>query len=430
MEHVFPLGEKRGKMMKEKLIRLAANAQKSARVLAVLSTEKKNQILRDMAGALTFETSSILKANKKDVAAALEKKMSAAFVDRLTLNEERVGEMAQSLLSMAALVDPVDQVIKTWSRPNGLLISKVRVPIGVILIIYEARPNVTSDSIGLCFKSGNAVILRGGSDAIHSNTALFSVLEAVVKRHGLPSGVIHLLKLTDRRAVDILLGLDRYINLVMPRGGESLIKEVREKSKIPVIKHYKGVCHVFVDASADFAMAQRIILNAKVQRPGVCNAIETLLVDSAIARDFLPTMIEALEDAHVEIRGCDQTRKIVKGLKKADEKDWATEYLDLILSVKVVKDVDEAVAHINHYGSNHSDAIVTQNQEAAEKFLKEVDSSCVYVNASTRFTDGYQFGFGAEIGISTDRLHARGPMGLEELTTYKYVIRGSGQIRE
>ncbi len=411
-------------------MKIAREAEKASFILASLSPEKKNAVLEAMVEALVGNKDEILKANKKDLACAQKKGLSAVFVERLTLNEKRIREMADSLKEIAKLNDPVGEVIKSWSRPNGLLISKVRVPIGVILIIYESRPNVTSDCIGLCFKSGNSVILRGGSDAIHSNRAIYRLLENVVDSAGLPKAVLHLVQMIDRKAVDVLLSLDEVIDLVMPRGGESLIKEVHDKSKIPVIKHYKGVCHAYIDDSADLPMAQRIILNAKVQRPAVCNAIETLLVSEKIARNFLPTMIESLEDAKVEIRGCAKTKGIVKNIKRATQVDWGTEYLDLILSVKVVSDVNEAIAHINHFGSNHSDMIVTQDQANAEKFLREVDSACVYVNASTRFTDGYQFGFGAEIGISTDKLHARGPMGLEELTTYKYVIRGSGQIRE
>jgi glutamate-5-semialdehyde dehydrogenase len=419
----------RGSLFK-KLSKLASAAKVASRVLAALSAEKKNSVLAAMADALSANMDAILAANAQDLKNAKKKGLGQAFINRLTLTDKRISEMAQSLREIATLDDPVDRQIRSWMRPNGLSISKVSVPIGTILIIYESRPNVTSDCIGLCFKSGNAVILRGGSYAICSNQAIFAILEKIVLAAGLPKCVITLVKETDRRAVDILLSLDQYIDLVMPRGGESLINEVREKSKIPVIKHYKGICHVFVDESADFAMAQRIILNAKIQRPAVCNAMETLLVHEKIAKDFLPTMIEALQDARVEIRGDSVTRKLVKGLKCATEEDWSTEYLDLILSVKVVKTVDDAIAHINHYGSNHSDSIVTQDNAHADKFLKEVDSACVYVNASTRFTDGYQFGFGAEIGISTDKLHARGPMGLEELTTYKYVIHGSGQIRE
>ncbi|MFH0940826.1 MAG: glutamate-5-semialdehyde dehydrogenase [Candidatus Omnitrophota bacterium] len=416
--------------MIKKLSKSAHCAKEASRVLAGLSSEKKNEVLTLMAQALIDKKETIICANKKDLKNAQEKKLSVAFIERLTVSEKRINEMAQSLLEISKLHDPVGKDIKTWSRPNGLLISKVRVPIGVILIIYESRPNVTSDCIGLCFKSGNAVILRGGKEALCSNAVIYDVLKKVILDAGLPEAAVSFIKLTDRKAVDILLSLDKYIDLVMPRGGESLIRQVRDKSKIPVIKHYKGVCHVFVDRAADFAMAQRIILNAKVQRPAVCNAIETLLVHESVARDFLPTMIEALTDARVEIRGCEKTRKIVKDVKRATDKDWSTEYLDLILSVRVVRDIDEAIAHINGYGSNHSDTIVTQDEEAAEKFLKQIDSACVYVNASTRFTDGYQFGFGAEIGISTDKLHARGPMGLEELTTYKYAIRGTGQIRE
>ena len=416
--------------LKKALEKMAQGARQASYSLAKASAQQKNETLIAMANLLTAHKDVLLKANQKDLKAASGKGLKGAFLERLALNERRVHEMADSLREIANLNDPVAEVMRSWDRPNGLLISKVRVPIGVILIIYESRPNVTSDCIGLCFKSGNSVILRGGSDAIHSNTAIFKILEKAVRDSGLPKSVINLVAVTDRRAVDVLLSLDQSIDLVMPRGGESLIREVRNKSKIPVIKHYKGVCHVFVDASADFAMAQRIILNAKVQRPAVCNAMETLLVHESVARDFLPTMIEALEDAGVEIRADAKTRKIVKGLKAATEEDWYTEYLDLILSVKVVKGIDEAIAHINHYGSNHSDAIVTQDDANAGRFLKEIDSACVYVNASTRFTDGYQFGFGAEIGISTDKLHARGPMGLEELTTYKYIIRGSGQIRE
>ncbi|MFH0876684.1 MAG: glutamate-5-semialdehyde dehydrogenase [Candidatus Omnitrophota bacterium] len=413
-----------------RLEKMAQEARGAARCLAGASAGEKNEVLRHMAVGLLKEKNVILEANEKDVLAGRKKGLSLALLDRLTLDEKRLDDMAASLRDIANLDDPVGQTIKSWTRPNGLQIAKVRVPIGVILIIYEARPNVTSDCLGLCFKSGNAVILRGGSDALGSNLAIFQVLQKVLRDAGMPKAVAQLVAVGDRKAVDVLLKLDQDIDLVMPRGGESLIKEVRDKSRIPVIKHTKGVCHVYVDDSADFAMAQRIVLNAKVQRPGVCNAVETLLVHEAVAKDFLPTMIEALQDAGVEVRGCARTKAIVKGVKRASEQDWFREYLALILSVKVVKNIDEAIAHINRYGSNHSDSIVTSESEQAEKFLKKVDSACVYANASTRFTDGYQFGFGAEIGISTDKLHARGPMGLEELTTYKYVIRGSGQIRE
>lgn len=420
---------KNNKMLKD-LTRLSCDAKEASRTIAVLSSQEKNSVLNNMSSLLIAHSDEIIKANRKDLAAAEKKGLNGAFVDRLRLDEQRVKEMAQSLKEIALLEDPVGSQIKSWLRPNGLSISKVRVPIGVVLIIYESRPNVTSDCLGLCFKSGNAVILRGGSDAFNSNLAIFKLLQKAICEAGLPKAVAQFVDVADRKAVDILLSLDEHIDLVMPRGGESLIKQVKDKSRIPVIKHYKGVCHVYVDESADFAMAQNIVLNAKVQRPGVCNAVETLLVNECIAGSFLPMMIEALEEAGVEVRGCAKTRKIVKGVKRATDEDWSTEYLGMIISVKVVKDTDEAIAHINRYGSNHSDSIVTSDDLKSEKFLKEVDSSCVYVNASTRFTDGYQFGFGAEIGISTDKLHARGPMGLEELTTYKYVIRGQGQVRE
>ena len=416
--------------LSRRLVKMASLAKEASYFLSSLSEGKKNELLNFMADSLLKNKEKIFAANLADLRNARKKGLSKAFLERLTLDHGRIEEMALSLREIAKLQDPVDRVIKSWVRPNGISITKVHVPIGVILIIYESRPNVTSDCIGLCFKSGNSVILRGGRDAIFSTTPIYSILEKVLLDGGIPAGAVSLVTTTTRSAVDVLLSLDRCIDLVMPRGGESLIREVRDKSKIPVIKHYKGVCHIFVDESADFAKAQRIILNAKVQRPAVCNAVETLLVHEAVARDFLPTMIEALVDAGVEIRADKNTRKIVGGLKSATEEDWFAEYLDLILSVKIVKGIDEAIRHINHYGSSHSDSIVTENTVNGERFLKEVDSACVYVNASTRFTDGNQFGFGAEIGISTDKLHARGPMGLDELTTYKYVIRGTGQIRE
>lgn len=417
-------------ILREKLNKAAFKARESAKVLSSLPAQQKNEILLAMSDILLRQKDIILKENKKDVKNALKKGLNFAFIERLTLNEERLVEMSGSLRQIAALPDPVGEKIASWERPNGLFISKVRVPIGVILIIYESRPNVTSDCIGLCFKSGNVVILKGGSDALYSNLSIFNALRCVIRSAKLPEEVINFISTADRRAVDILLSLDQYIDLVMPRGGESLIREVRDKSRIPVIKHYKGICHVYVDDGADLEMAKRIVFNAKVQRPAVCNAVETLLVHASIAKDFIPSMFELLKKARVEIRGCERTRKIVAGIKKAVESDWETEYLDLILSVRVVDNVAQAIEHINRYGSHHSDAIITENLTHREKFLKAVDSACVYVNASTRFTDGYQFGFGAEIGISTDRLHARGPMGLQDLTTYKYVIEGQGQIRE
>jgi glutamate-5-semialdehyde dehydrogenase len=340
--------------------------------------------------------------------------------------------MADSLAEITKLEDPVGEVIKAWRIPNGMWIHKVRVPIGVIAIIYESRPNVTSDCIGLCFKSGNSVILRGGSEALNSNTAIFKALESVLAVNGLPDGLINLVTTKDRKAVDALLKLNGYIDLVMPRGGEGLINRVVKLSRIPVIKHYKGICHVYVDEWADLNMAENICFNAKVQRPGVCNAMESMLVHRDCAIRFLPGMLKKFDQAGVEIRGCSLTQKIAKAVKvkKATSKDYATEYLDLILSVKIVESLDEAIRHVNTYGSHHSDSIVTDNYENALEFLKRVDSACVYVNASTRFTDGGQFGMGAEIGISTDKLHARGPMALEELTTYKYMVFGNGQVRK
>lgn len=413
-----------------KLENMAFKARQSSRLISSLSTQRKNDVLLSMSDVLMQEKDAILKANKKDVHHALGRGLGSAFVERLTLDEKQIFQMSDSLRQIAALPDPVGKIIASWERPNGLSIAKVRVPIGVILIIYESRPNVTSDCIGLCFKSGNAVILRGGSDALYSNSCIFNALKRVINDFRLPRETIGFVSVIERQAVDILLSLDQYIDLVIPRGGESLIKEIRDKSKIPVIKHYKGVCHIYVDDGADLEMAKKIVFNAKVQRPSVCNAAETLLVHTAVAEKFLPAMSDLLQKAGVELRGCVRTKKIVPSVKKASLKDWETEYLDLILSVKVVDDTVKAIEHINFYGSHHSDAIITQDAGHKERFLKEVDSACVYANASTRFTDGDQFGFGAEIGISTDRLHARGPMGLEDLTTYKYVIEGQGQIRE
>ncbi|MDD5108278.1 MAG: glutamate-5-semialdehyde dehydrogenase [Candidatus Omnitrophica bacterium] len=407
---------------------IARGAQKASRELAVLPPEDKNKVLIDMAIALLANKEVILKANKLDVASSTNKRK--AFVDRLTLNEERIKQMADSLQDIAKLNDPIGEIMRDWSVPSGLHIQKYRCPIGVIAIIYESRPNVTADCIGLCFKSGNSVILRGGSESLNSNLAIYNVLSQVMKKYKIADGVINLINTSDRRAVDILLKLNKYIDVVMPRGGEELINKVVKSSRIPVIKHYKGICHVYVDEWADLNMATRICFNAKVQRPGVCNAMESMLVHQDIAARFLPGMLKQFKEANVQIRGCAFTRKIAKWAHVATEKDYRTEYLDLILSVKVVSDLDAAIRHINDYGSHHSDSIVTDNQENALKFLKNVDSACVYVNASTRFTDGNQFGMGAEIGISTDKLHARGPMALEELTSYKYMVFGSGQTRQ
>jgi glutamate-5-semialdehyde dehydrogenase len=416
--------------LKNEMIRIAENAKDACVVLSTLSSGTKNRVLADMAAALIRQKNVIIKANKKDVSLAKQKGLSKALIERLMLDTKRIKDMSASLLELTKLADPIGEVIKAWLRPNGLWIHKVRIPIGVIAIIYESRPNVTSDCIGLCFKSGNSVILRGGSEALNSNLCIYQVLIDVFKKYNIPQGAVNMITTKDRQAVDVLLKLNNYIDLVMPRGGQQLIDKITRASRIPVIKHYKGICHVYVDEWADLNMAQRICFNAKVQRPGVCNAMESMLVHRDAAIRFLPGMLNKFKDAGVEIRGCPVTRRIVKGIKLASEKDYRTEYLDLILSVKVVDNLGQAIRHINSCGSHHSDSIVTDNYENALTFLRQVDSACVYVNASTRFTDGYQFGLGAEIGISTDKLHARGPMGLEEMTTYKYMVFGSGQTRE
>lgn len=417
------------KQAKNEMLTIGKKAREAAAFLTTLSSETKNEALQAMSESLIDHTDSILEANKKDIALAKKKGLSKAFIDRLSLTDKRVQEMADSLLEIAKLPDPVGEVIKAWRQPNGLWIHKVRTPIGVIAIIYESRPNVTSDCAALCFKSGNSVILRGGSETLASNSAIYTVLKGVLNQFHIPEGAINLVSTKDRKAIDELLQLNDYIDLVMPRGGEGLIKHVAENSRIPVIKHYKGICHVYVDEHADLNMAQKVCFNAKVQRPGVCNAMECMLVHYDVAARFLPGMIKKFKAAGVEIRGCPLTKKIVKNVKLATENDYRTEYLDLILSVKVVKSLADAVQHINIYGSHHSDSIVTEHYQNSLDFLKKVDSACVYVNASTRFTDGNQFGLGAEIGISTDKLHARGPMALEELTTYKYMVFGSGQVR-
>lgn len=415
--------------IKDYIEQVCNNAKQSSRELSQLPASVKNQALKGMAHALEESFSSIEKANLKDLEEGSKQGLSNALLDRLKLDLKRVKAMCEGLRQVADLPDPVGEVMEKWTRPNGMEIEKIRVPIGVIAIIYESRPNVTVDAAGLCFKSGNAVILRGGSEAIHTNMELARILSASLIKAGVMFPAIQVIEITEREAISHLLKMDRFIDLVIPRGGEGLIKMVAEESLIPVIKHYKGVCHVYVDTSADLKMAEEIVLNSKVQRPGVCNAAETLLIHEALQITFLPKVLNSLQAKGVEIRGCSKTRSVVSGLKEATEHDWHEEYLDLILSVKVVKDVHEAIDHINKYGSMHSDTIVTENAETAQAFLSHVDSACVYHNVSTRFTDGYEFGFGAEIGISTDKLHARGPMGLRELTSYKYVVRGNGQLR-
>jgi glutamate-5-semialdehyde dehydrogenase len=415
----------------EDMVMMGDRAVAASRELARLSARRKNTMLLSMADELDACRDVIKAANACDVQTAREEGMSAALLDRLTLTDSRIGAMAKGLREVAGLKDPVGGVISRWIRPNGLEILKVRVPIGVIAIIYESRPNVTSDAAGLCFKTANAVILRGGKEAIQSNRAIVEALQAGGRKKGMPEDAIQLVMTTDRDAVRELVQLEGRVDLAIPRGGEGLIRVVVEQAWVPVIKHYKGVCHTFVDASADLDMALRICENAKCQRPGTCNSMETLLVHRDIAAAFLPMVAQRLgQQLHVELRGDEEARAIAPGMKTATEEDWYAEYLDLILAVRVVPDVKAAIEHINRYGSNHSDTIVSASQDAQKHFTQDVQSAVVYVNASTRFTDGGEFGMGAEIGISTDKLHARGPMGLEELTTYKYVIHGDGQVRE
>jgi glutamate-5-semialdehyde dehydrogenase len=409
---------------------LLAPTAEAARALRLAKAEDKNALLEAFASKLENDPSSVLDANARDVEDGRKSGLTDALLDRLTLDGNRIGSMARGLRTVAALKDPVGAVMSETTRPNGLRISKVRVPMGVILMIYESRPSVTADAAGLCLKAGNVAILKGGSEAQRSNLAIHALLVDALKENGFPQACAQVVERPDRGIVDALLRSDGRIDLVIPRGGESLIRAVAEKSRIPVIKHYKGVCHVYVDASCDIDMAGEIVVNAKVQRPGVCNAMETLLLHEDIAEKFLDRVAGFLQRAGVELRGCEKTRRILPDVKEATENDWSEEYLDLILAVRVVPDVAAAIDHISRYGSGHSDAIVTDDDAAAERFLAEVDSAAVYVNASTRFTDGAEFGMGAEIGISTDRIHARGPMGLEELTTYKYVVRGIGQIRQ
>ena len=415
--------------IKEMVSEKARQAKAAARILAGVSSAIKNQALIEMADGLVSAAAELKKENEKDLKYAREKGLSSALIDRLELNDKRINGMASGLREIAALPDPVGEVTRMWQRPNGLRIGKVRVPIGVIGIIYESRPNVTADAVGLCLKSGNSIILRGGSEAINSNTAIARILMQAAKSAGLQEGCIQLIDITDRQAVMEMLKLDQHIDLIVARGGASLIQTVTENSKIPVAKHSAGICHTYVDTGADLKMAEEICFNAKVQRPGVCNSMETMLVHQDVAEEFLPRMIRRFQEANVEVRGCPQVRKIFPGVEEATEEDWRTEYLDLILSVRVVKDIDEAIDHIMTYGSLHSDAIVTKDYQRANKFLKEVDSAAVYVNTSTRFTDGNEFGLGAELGISTQKLHSRGPMGLEDLTSQKFIIFGDGQIR-
>lgn len=416
--------------IKEQINEIGKQARSASRTLSGLTTEQKNRGLNAIADALETQREKIREQNELDVKDGRDNGLSDALVDRLILDEKRMNAIIQGVRKIAKLPDPVGRILHTREKENGLVIRKTAVPIGVIGMIYESRPNVTADAAALCLKASNAVILRGGSEAARSNRAIAAAMHNGLKTAGIPEYAIQLIPIQDREAVTALITMDRYVDMIIPRGGEGLIRAVAENATVPVLKHYKGVCHVYVDGEVDLDLASAIVENAKCQRPGVCNAAETLLVDRRIAADWLPGMAKRLQDLGVELRGCDESRRLVPSMSKATEEDWYTEYLDLILSVRVVDGVREAVDHINTYGSGHSDAIVSDNREAQDYFGKVVDAAAVYINASTRFTDGAEFGMGAEIGISTDRLHARGPVGLEELTTYKYVVSGTGQLKE
>ncbi len=404
---------------------MGKQAREAAYKLAQLTSDEKNAILRAMAAAIRKATPELLVANTKDLAAGTEKGLSSAMLDRLKLDEKRIEAMAAGIDQVATLPDPVGQVMESWERPNGIRIEQVRVPIGTIGIIYESRPNVTADAAVLCFKTGNATILRGGSEAIHSNRAIAAALGSA----GAPEHAIQLIPFTDRESVAALAGMDQWLDLIIPRGGKGLIETVVSLARMPVIKHYDGICHLFADAAADLDMAVDLTVNSKTQKPGVCNALEILLVHKDIATEFLPKVASALRSKNVEIRGCPDVLEILPDAVPASESDFDTEFLELILAVKIVDSLGEAVAHINLHGSHHTDVIVTADQAIAECFLRGVDSACVFHNVSSRFADGGEFGFGAEIGISTDKLHARGPMGLRELTSYQYRVRGTGQTK-
>ncbi len=403
-------------------------AKAASRVLAEIDGAERNRLLRQMAASLRSATMDIIEANAADMKAAEANDLSPALKDRLLLDESRIDAMATAVEEIAALKDPIGRILDGWVTENGLKIEKVAIPIGVIGIIYESRPNVTSDTAALCFKSGNVCVLKGGKEAEHSNRAVAKVLRGVLKRNGLPEALISLLPDASREGVAKLIKMDRYVDLIVPRGGEGLIRYVSENATVPVVKHDKGQCHTYIDADADLDKAVRIAINAKVQRPGVCNAMETLLVDRAVAADALPLLKTAFDEAHTELKGCSETREII-GVAEATDADYDTEYLANILNIRIVDGVRGAIEHIVRFGSGHSEAIVTENYTTAETFLNAVDAAAVYVNASTRFTDGGAFGFGAEVGISTNKLHARGPMGIEGLTTYKFKIYGNGQIR-
>lgn len=416
--------------IKSYVLKKAQEARAGGRDLACASSDRKNNALIKMAEALRKQKKLLQQENKKDLAAAKKKGLTKAMIDRLALTANGIEDMAQGLMDISGLPDPVGEVIRMWQRPNGMTVGKMRVPIGVIGIIYESRPNVTADATALCIKSGNAVVLRGGSEAINSNKAIIRILRSVAKKEGIHQGAITFFDIPDRQAIIEMLKLEGIIDLIIPRGGEGLIRAVTENSRIPVLKHYKGVCHVFVDRDADLQMAEDICFNAKVQRPGTCNAMETMLVDAKIAKKFLPSIIKRFKKAGVLLKGCSNTRRIDKSLAVANDQDFHNEYVDKILNVKIVKDMDDAIDHIARYSSAHTETIVSNDYAKAMRFLREVDSASVFVNISTRFSDGFQFGLGAEMGISTDKIHARGPMGLEELTCTKFIALGNGQLRK
>ncbi|MBK5240073.1 glutamate-5-semialdehyde dehydrogenase [Clostridium sp.] len=405
-------------------------AKESSRIMVTASTNLKNNALVQMAEALLNNKDAIIEANKEDMRLGAENNLSKAMLDRLMIDEQRIENMAEGLINVASLPDPIGEGIKRYKRPNNLDISMVRVPLGVIGMIYESRPNVTVDAAALCLKAGNSIILRGGSEAINTNIALAMVIKKAATESGLPEGCIQLIEMVDRELVNRLVKLNDYVDVIIPRGGKGLKKAIIANATVPVIETGSGICHIYVDSEADLNMAEEIIVNAKTQRPGVCNAVETVLLHKDIASEFLPRLAQRLNALGVEIRVCEGGIKILSTAKAATSADWSTEYLDLILSIKVVESMEDAIDHIFKYGTKHSEVIITNSYKNSQKFLKEIDASCVYVNASTRFTDGSEFGFGAEIGISTQKLHARGPMGLEQLTTTKYLIYGEGQIRE
>lgn len=415
--------------LQETIHEMGRQARAASYRLSLLGSDQKNAILHAMAKMLRARVPELMAANELDLTAAAEKEISGAMLDRLRLDEKRIEQMAAGIDQVATLPDPVGQVMDDWTRPNGIRIQQVRVPIGTIGIIYESRPNVTADAAVLCFKTGNATILRGGSEAIHSNRAIANALQAGGAEAGLPDHAIQLIPFTDRESVTVLAKMDEWLDVIIPRGGKGLIEAVVSVARMPVIKHYDGICHLYADEEADLEMASLLTVNSKTQKTGVCNALEILLVHQSIAENFLPKVGAALREKGVEIRGCERTRAILTDVIPATEEDWTTEYLDLIIAVRVVDSMDEAIARINRNGSHHTDVIVTRDEAMAERFLREVQSACVFHNVSTRFADGGEFGFGAEIGISTDKLHARGPMGLKELTSYQYRVRGSGQLK-